>query len=132
MNHGIIVTHGNFSKELIKTTELVAGKIKNITAISNTGLSLKGLIEKIDEAITIQPDANIILMVEMIGGSPYIAARKAAAGHKNVYLLSGVNIPMLISFCTKGKNLNPDEISTIMKRDAERGIELIKPIFKDE
>ena len=124
----ILVTHGNLGEELIKTTELITGNIKNLSTVSNNGLSLQGLINKLEEKIHSFPDKSIIIiMVEMIGGSPYIAGRKTAKKFKNVYFLSGVNIPMLISFCTKSDHLEINELVELLKKDALRGIELIKP-----
>ena len=123
--YGIIVTHGSLGQELIKTAEMIVGKSNNIEAISNNGLSLQGLTDKVEKAVLSIPDKNVVVFSEMKGGSPYIASRKIEKKYNNVLFISGVNIPMLISFITKNENLKTGQLMDVLKEDAIRGIEAI-------
>ena len=127
-NFGILVTHGNLGDELIQTIKMISGQVNNMIAVSNTDLSLRGLISRLDERIAAVQDKAVFILVEMIGGSPYMAGRKVAAKYENVYFISGVNIPMLLSFNTKSGHMPAEELADLLKKDAIRGIECIKSV----
>jgi mannose/fructose-specific phosphotransferase system component IIA len=45
-----------------------------------------------------------------------------ARNKSNYYVLSGVNLPMVLSFLTKKDNLGIRELTDIMEKDGHRGI----------
>jgi len=92
----ILVTHGSFGSELIKTAEMIVGKQDFIETISmQEGSSLSSIADEIEASIEKYATTGAIVFTDMFGGSPSNISM-AYLGSKNVEVVSGVNLPMLV------------------------------------
>lgn len=92
----ILVTHGSFGSELIKTAEMIVGKQDCIETISMQECSsLSSIADEIEATIEKYANSGAIVFTDMFGGSPSNISM-AYLGSKNVEVISGVNLPMLI------------------------------------
>lgn len=92
----IAVTHGNFGEELIRSAEMIVGKQECVESISMLeGSSLSDIADSIEKAIEKYEANGAIIFTDMFGGSPSNISM-AYLGDKNVEVVSGVNLPMLI------------------------------------
>ncbi len=100
MNIAIIICmHGKLGIEMLKTTELIIGKKKNIKAIEFlTGENTEHLIKKYKKEIKkLNIKNGIIFFVDIMGGSPFNAANKFLYNKKiKSDIISGTNISMLL------------------------------------
>jgi mannose/fructose-specific phosphotransferase system component IIA len=62
-------------------------------------------------------------MVDLCGGSPYMACCGLCDLPGEAKIVSGVNLPMLLSYFTKRDKLSLTELSETVERDAMRGIQ---------
>ena len=94
----IISTHGNFSEELVKSSEMIFGTQKNIGAVTfKPGESTDDLVEKYNNLINeLDCKDGVLFMVDLLGGSPFNAASVLALKNDNMEIISGVNLPMLL------------------------------------
>ena len=95
----LIVAHCGLTEELIKSAEVIAGKQENLIFVSkNTNdESLSSLQEKILNSIKENDDGSgVLILTDMFGGTPYNASMKACFNN-NVEILTGVNLPMVLS-----------------------------------
>jgi len=117
-----IVTHEQMAASLKRVTEKILGKQQNLFTYTNLEDSLQVLAQKINQTIEkIQPE-HIIFFVDLAGGSCWNLANMLHKQHENVTIISGVNMPMLISFFT---NLNEMPFAELIKKvvnDGSRGI----------
>lgn len=92
----ILVTHGSFGSELVRTAEMIVGKQDSIETVSmQEGSSLTSIADEIELAIERYANTGAIVFTDMFGGSPSNISM-AYLGTKNVEVVSGVNLPMLI------------------------------------
>jgi len=121
---GIIVSHGPIAKAIIKAAETILGPCTDVVAISTTGCALKAVIEKIQHVIDIQKwEPGTVIMTSLKGGTCWNAAVTASKQNKQTTVVSGVNLPMLISFLTKRNQLSLDKLTAMIVQDAIRGID---------
>ena len=94
----IIGTHGNFSEELVRSSEMIFGKQSNVSYITfKQGEGLEELAAKYNVAMDrLYTDDGVLFMVDLFGGSPYNAASMIALKNENMDVVTGVNLPMLI------------------------------------
>lgn len=124
MKRALIITHGNLGASFIGVLETIAGQLPPINFISNQNLSLQELIQKLEDYCKQYPQDDLFLFCEMKGGSPYLAARTVAARKANLFLITGLNLPMLISFVTKCDQYESGRLMEIIEQDAHRGISI--------
>ncbi len=115
----IAVTHGLFGEELIKSAEMIVGKQECLESISMLeGSSLTDIADSIEKAIDKYESDGVIIFTDMFGGSPSNISM-AYLGTKNVEVVSGVNLPMLIKAISARKEHK--SLTSICEDCAESG-----------
>lgn len=111
----IIGTHGNFSEELVCSSEMIFGKQSNVGYITfKQGEGLEELAAKYSVAMDqLYTDDGVLFMVDLFGGSPYNAASMIALENENMDVVTGVNLPMLIETFESMSFSNVQELKEI-------------------
>jgi len=130
----ILGTHGKFSKELLKSSEMIFGKQENIEyAMLEPGESADDLVKKYENAIEkLDIKEGLLFMVDLFGGSPFNAASRIAITSDNIDIVTGVNLPMLLEVFTSRDFKSLDEV---IRTAIDSGCESIKSFklnFKDD
>jgi mannose/fructose-specific phosphotransferase system component IIA len=123
---GLIIAHADLADALITTVSQIAGPQENLVALSNTNLSAAELERRIRELL--EDGVPTIIFTDFLGGSAFAAARSVvhACRLENgtpCAVITGVNLPMLISFVTKRQSHNLYEFIDILREDGHRGIQ---------
>jgi PTS system mannose-specific IIA component len=117
-----IVTHEQMAICLQKASEKILGEQKNLFPYTNLKDSLPVLAKKITKNIEEIKAKHVVFFVDLAGGSCWNLANMIQKQYKNVTIIAGVNMPMLISYFT---NLNEIPFKALMKKivnDGSRGI----------
>ena len=112
----IVAAHGESAPALLKTASMILGHFENVHPV--TFLPGQGPEDLVDEYTRIaeEPSAEeILLLVDLFGGSPYNAGAQFAASRKNVDVISGVNVPMLIEVISAAGRKNATLASLVAK-----------------
>ena len=107
----IIATHGNTCAELAKSAEMFSGPLKNCeTWTLNPGDSIELGEKKLEQYVeSLDEGAGVMIMTDLFGGTPSNVALKISM-RKNVGILTGVNLPMLIQFVSCRENNSLDNL----------------------
>ena len=94
----IISTQGNFSEELVKSSEMIFGSQSNVGVVTfKPGEGTENLVDKYNKLINeLDCTDGILFMVDLFGGSPFNAASILALKNNNMEIVTGVNLPMLL------------------------------------
>ncbi|MFZ5519462.1 MAG: PTS sugar transporter subunit IIA [Candidatus Zhuqueibacterota bacterium] len=121
---GVILTHGPMGPAIIKAAETILGSIDSIFELSTTNLSLTDICDRLKSKIASENcDDGTIIMVSLKGGSCWNAAVTISRQLPNIEVVSGVNLPMFISFVTKRNQVGLRELAEKIKFDGIRGID---------
>lgn len=119
MIQGIVVAHRNFGEAVLGALAGMYGTVERLAGISNEGLSGGELTERIRE--TVDPESEgVCIFVDAFGGSPWRAARTARI--PGAVIITGFNLPMLLSFVTKRDTVPFAELPAALEADGKRGI----------
>ncbi|OEG71180.1 hypothetical protein ATZ36_16095 [Candidatus Endomicrobiellum trichonymphae] len=101
----VISTHGKLAQELVSSAEVVAGKQSNLYVIKKSDNdSLAQMQNKINNLLkNINDEDGTLILTDIIGGSPCNASTPACKSF-NTEILSGVNLPMVLSAIFLSKN----------------------------
>lgn len=122
----LIITHGNFGKELLKSVEMIMGEQEDAKALGLClGESVDALREEADSIIleNQNADKDIVIFVDILGGSPSNVALYLLKKYKNIKLITGVNMLMLIEFF---QSREFDELDDLLEKVINSGVEGIK------
>jgi len=130
----IVITHGDFGRQLVKAAQVILGEQKDVWALSlheKDGLeTLSERIGKILKEGNKQSEGKIIL-VDMFGGTPANASLKFV-NDQEVEIISGVNLPMLIAALNYRRSLPLRELARLVREKGEQSILDVKKKFLDK
>ncbi len=126
----IIVAHENLAEELAKITELIVGQRCHFKTVSvgipeNCGET----INKIEEAITeMDTGEGIVLFTDMFGGGPSNLGI-SFLHKKNMEVITGVNLSMLIRMATLSPGKSLPEVKTELVEYGRKDIRIVTDAF---
>mgnify|MGYP002783072962 CR=1 FL=1 len=126
----IIGTHGAFSEELVKSSEMIFGKQSNVGYVTfKPGEGTETLLNKYNTLINeLDCKDGILFMVDLFGGSPFNAASILAMKNEKMEIITGVNLPMLLEVFG---NRDFSSLSELVKIAENAGKDAIKTLIKN-
>lgn len=120
MIEGLIIGHSNIGEAVMNVLKSISGSSNNMSFLSNDGLSTKELVQKIKDVSATARENGLFIFVDIYGGSCWQAAKMAK--FKRSHIITGFNLPMLISFINKREKFSFGELTEVLENDAKRGI----------
>lgn len=118
MNHVVLLTHGEFSKGIAQSCEFILGNVPDLKALSITmETSMEQAADMLREAVESFGNQQVIVVTDMAAGSTTQAALRIIPEYENVYLLTGLNLGLLIGL-----------LMTDLTDQKEENIKLLKSI----
>lgn len=98
MKNIVLLTHGEFSKGISQSSRFIVGEVKDMTALS---ITLNESIEETKEMIemaweSFDNDFPTVIITDLPGGSTTQAAIKLLPEHDDFYLVTGLNLGLLL------------------------------------
>ncbi|MBW6411447.1 PTS sugar transporter subunit IIA [Clostridium weizhouense] len=128
----LLVTHGKFSEEILKSAELIVGKQEKILTLGlQHGDSVEMLGYKVKESIeTLEDGDGVLVLVDLMGGSPYnvVALNSGKLLDIKFRCITGINLPMLLEAITMREIYELDDLAN---HCIETGLTGIKELFKE-
>lgn len=125
----IVVTHGNFSKEIIKSCELIAGPAEKVIGLTlNREDNIENLNEQFLKSLNELEDGDgVLVLADLLGGSPSnVASLNLKKGCK-YQAITGLNLPMLLEAMI---NRNGNTLEQLAEACIQAGAEGVKHINK--
>lgn len=118
MNHVVLLTHGEFSKGIAQSCEFILGNVPDLKALSITmETSMEQAADMLREAVESFGNQKVIVVTDMAAGNTTQAALRIIPEYENVYLLTGLNLGLLIGL-----------LMTDLTDQKEENIKLLKSI----
>lgn len=109
MIRGLVITHGDIGRELVRVTEMILGPVEGLSAMSNSGKAATDITAEIsawlaEGEIDGQNAGNgsrqQLILLDDYGGSCATSAQLACGQESGTAIVSGVNLAMLLGFVT--------------------------------
>lgn len=121
----IIISHGKLCEELKKTVEMFSGKIENCFTLPLVeGQSIESFEHNMDEIVgKFDANDNLIILTDLRGGTPYNMGIKTLFGRNNTWVISGMNVPMILNIAMSDDN---EDIEVLISSSLDQSIEGIE------
>lgn len=99
---GIILSgHANFASGMTSSLGLIAGEVENYAYVDFLeGMSQEELDKELNDAISKLSDCkHIVILTDLMGGTPFKRAVLLSLNHDNIKVVSGTNLPLLLQLC---------------------------------
>jgi PTS system mannose-specific IIA component len=118
----VLVTHAGLATALRVSAEMIVGPIERCTTVEVApDEQADDIMARVVAAVeTVQSDGAII-MTDLFGGTP---SNMAISFLKEgcVEVVTGVNLPMLMQFCSRRDQMAVAELATDLQRSGREGI----------
>jgi mannose/fructose/sorbose-specific phosphotransferase system IIA component len=119
----VILTHGDLASAFKNTVEGMMGKQEGFLVISNRGAGEDRLLSKLKRAINEERfKEGMVIFVDLFGSSCWRISKDIVSPDKNVAVVCGVNLPMLVKFFAKRESLPFEKLVSLVKEEGEKGI----------
>lgn len=122
----LIITHGKFGIELLKSVEMIMGEQEDAIALGlNLGESVDDLRNEVESILgkNWDEDKDTIVLVDILGGSPSNISLYMLKKYNHIKLITGVNMLMLIELF---ESRELEELDDLVDKVANTGMESIK------
>ncbi len=127
----LIISHCNLGREFLNAAELIVGRLENADAIAITQTSeSEELLMAIAEKIKGLDDGQgVLVLTDMFGGTPSNLSLSFLE-EQMVEVLTGVNLPMVISVAQDRHQLTLSELGERAEQAGRRSIALAGKLLK--
>ena len=120
----ILVTHGQLATEMLNTAAQIIGKPADdgfATFAVTTTASVQQEAEKLKKELAGCPDGAIVL-TDIFGGSATNISLTASKDLPNSYVITGLNLSMLLTAMNGRKKLTAKELAQKLEADGKRAV----------
>jgi len=121
----VIITHGNLAAELNNVAQKFFPLDIPVLTYSNQQLAIDVIVLDINQQLEKYKPEKIILFVDLLGGSCWQAAMLIKKNHENCAIITGINIPVLVSFATNVERLEWPQLLNKLEEDAKKAIKVV-------
>jgi mannose/fructose-specific phosphotransferase system component IIA len=115
---GLIVTHARLAAALQEAAGTIAGDTTWLEVVSNDGASPEELEQRVRAALVRIGPGPAVVFTDLGGGSCAVACRTVLADLPQTRLVTGVNLPILVDFLLRRRDLGVD---ALVERLVQRG-----------
>ena len=127
----ILASHGKLAEGMKDTLEMIVGKHENIYAFAaySDGSETK-FLEDIQALINENQDEQIVIATDVLGGSVNNEMIQLLNRYPQVYLISGMNLPVIITLATAVCPLTTEMIEEAISMGKE-GVVFVNQLMKE-
>lgn len=118
----VLVTHAGLASALQASAAMIVGDIEACAAVEVAPDDrADGIMARVVAAVGAVSAGGAIIMTDLFGGTPSNMAMSFLK-ENSVEVLTGVNLPMVVEFCTKRESLPLAELAAELQRCGREGI----------
>ncbi|SET19246.1 PTS sugar transporter subunit IIA [Thorsellia anophelis] len=123
--HLILVSHGDLAEELVRVASMILDEMPQVTVLTMQEFQNTATLEKELKAAlkTIGP-GPVLVMADILGGTPSNATIQVMTQRDDLVLLSGVNLPMILEFALSSIT-DLRELSTHLRMVGAQGVRMV-------
>jgi PTS system mannose-specific IIA component len=118
----VLVTHAGLAGALKSAAEMIVGDIDMCVTVEVTpGERADEIMARVVSAVEAVSADGAIIMTDLFGGTPSNMAMSFLKEGR-IEVLTGVNLPMLIEFCSKRQRMTVAELAAEIQRTGREAI----------
>lgn len=118
----VLVTHAGLAGALKSAAEMIVGNIDLCASVEVTpGEHADEIMARVVSAVEAVSADGAIIMTDLFGGTPSNMAMSFLKEGR-IEVLTGVNLPILIEFCSKRQRMSVLELAAELQRTGREGI----------
>lgn len=113
----IVATHGKFAEGIKTSIELIIGNIDNLEILNCYITQNFNLKEEVEFILKKYPKEELVVLTDIFGGSVNNEFLENISNYKNLNIVSGVNLPLILTLIEKQNDY--DNIKELIRESIE-------------
>ncbi len=127
----VVVSHGKLSEQLVAAASLILGEAKDVKAVTFMAReSLEDLRKKTSEAANEFTSDGCLIFTDIMGGSATNVSIEIMKSRNDVYVVTGVNLPMLLDAINSREDKSLKDLANQVSNSGTRSIINLKEFFE--
>ena len=126
----LVISHGRLAEALISSVEFLVGNLQRTRGVSiwpkEKEEEVKDRVRK--EIAEVDDGDGVVILTDILGGTPTNLSLSFLEKER-VEVVTGVNMPMLLTLSSYRKGKSLEEIGRLAKKSGRRSIILAKKLF---
>jgi len=118
----LIITHENIGDALYNGVTGILGAQNDVHILSNKKDAIPVLVSKVQKIVSASPGKRPVCFTDLKGGSCWNLANMVQRTNPHMVIISGVNLPMLLTFFNNISHLGFNDLIDKTVSDGARGI----------
>lgn len=119
MNKIILASHGELSQGLKQTASMIIGDDGSIFAVSAFRDEDEPIKTQVEKLLSSMGGENVYILTDIFGGSVNNDLLVIQQAHPEVHLLTGMNLPLVISIATQPAEISPEQMREIVEESRQ-------------
>jgi PTS system mannose-specific IIA component len=117
---------------MIDAARMIVGKMEGVTSVSlKEKDSIEDLMGRIEVALNdVDKGDGILILVDAFGASPFNASARLAMSRKNIEVITGMNLPMLLELAVQRQGQDLATVAQIALEAGTTGIRTLSQTLK--
>jgi PTS system mannose-specific IIA component len=126
----VLVTHAGLAGALVRSAEMIIGKIENCELVEiNSDEKADQVMTRVVAAVGKVSAGGTIIITDLFGGTPSNMAMSFLKDG-SIEVIAGANLPMVIEFCSKREQMNIPELASAIHKAGREGIIVAGDLLK--
>ena len=127
----VVISHGRLATELLRTAEIIVGKVENSVAVDiDPKMGMDEIHKAVEGAIrTVDLGKGVILLIDMFGGTPSNIGLSFLGTHQ-VEVVTGVNLPMIVKLPMARAAMSLQDLARHLQEYGQRNITIPGDMLK--
>ncbi len=117
----ILASHGALAKGMKDTLDMIVGNQVSIQAYSAYDEENVDFASDISQQITREVNEQFIIVTDVMGGSVNNAMTELVLRYKNIFLITGMNLPLVLSLATYSGDIDLKALDELVQ-EGKRGL----------
>lgn len=130
----IVVTHGSLGEALLSTASMIIGDNEMIFSLSlNPGEGFEDLEKNLNDVLTFMKGCDgVICFADLLGGTPSKVLCNALLKNKNLEVITGVNLPILLEAIISRNTMKFEDLVHYIVERGKDSINNLGSIFSNK
>ena len=122
----IVTGQGDMPRALLEAARAIVPDTEGVSVLSNLECPVGELCGRLDQAISSQPEGEVVVFADMFGSSCANAGVEVKRSHPHVAVISGTNLPMLVRFLYHRHKKPFDELIPLLVETGRSAVQAIE------
>lgn len=130
----VVVSHGNMAEGMIDAARMIVGEMESVATVSlKESDAVEDLINRVEAAVDeVDQGEGALILVDAFGASPFNASARLAMNRKNVEVISGMNLPMLLELAVQREGQDLEAVTQIALETGTASIRTLSQTLSKE